>query len=225
MFTSGPGPRDVTPDDPGPWSVVAPYYRGQTRQVSRPDRRTAMTPLGLMLAQPPALQVERIGIAADAEMAGGGPIRVVSGVRDTARAVRFSHDGARVQTISRLVTRSFSAPGLDDRTEDRPEVDPAADLPPAIDGRDLAGDLPAAVTAPDGTLLAVPVMARPSGIGVVILRSDDRALVRWISGAHCAAWSPDGRFLAIGGDWGLFLAERRRPVPEPDESAEPAAAR
>jgi hypothetical protein len=42
---------------------------------------------------------------------------------------------------------------------------------------------------------------------LAIIRVEPRELVRWIAGARCAAWSADGMQIAIGGDWGVILAE------------------
>ena len=43
--------------------------------------------------------------------------------------------------------------------------------------------------------------------GLAFLRLPERTLVRFIGGAACAAWTEDGSLLAIGGDWGVMLAE------------------
>ena len=42
---------------------------------------------------------------------------------------------------------------------------------------------------------------------IALVRESDRAIVRWVRGARAAAWSADGRYFALGGPWGVVLAE------------------
>jgi len=67
-------------------------------------------------------------------------------------------------------------------------------------------ELPGAVAAPGGEYLGVHTR-EPRAEVIAILRAGDRGLVRWIRGARTVAWSDDGRLMALGGDWGVILAE------------------
>ncbi|HSJ73094.1 MAG TPA: hypothetical protein VK904_02160, partial [Miltoncostaeaceae bacterium] len=97
--------------------------------------------------------------------------------------------------------------GLATASEKRPGPDPAADLPAALDPVSLVHDEITAVAAsPGGAVVAVHTREGRADV-VAILRTDDRSLVRWIRGARAAAWSPDGALLALGGPWGVMLAE------------------
>jgi hypothetical protein len=98
-------------------------------------------------------------------------------------------------------------PDLVQQAEERPGSDPAAELPPALDPAALGGDeLPGVAAAPGGEVVAVHTREGRSDV-VALLRVADRSLVRWIRGARAAAWSPDGRLLALGGPWGVLLAQ------------------
>ena len=37
--------------------------------------------------------------------------------------------------------------------------------------------------------------------------------MRWVRGVRAAAWSPDGLRLALGGTWGVLLAQAREASP------------
>jgi hypothetical protein len=105
------------------------------------------------------------------------------------------------------VRRAWRLPGLEAAPEERPAADPAAGLPAMVALVDLdTADLDAAPRAPRGDLAAVTV-ATGRVPGLALLRVADHGLVRWIVGARAAAWSPDGARLALGGDWGVMLAE------------------
>ena len=195
------GPDTVMADDPGPWSVAIPVFRMRS---GRADRRRAMPPLGFMLSPPPALGLETIGLEAGAQTLGAGPVTFTVGVREPAHAVHFA--GERLVTISPHVSRSYALPGLDDLREERPSDDPAAGLPPPVSAESLAETAGAGTLSPDGALRAITVAER-GAIVVALMRTVDGSLARWMRGCWCAGWSPDGSLLAVGGDWGVVLAE------------------
>lgn len=197
------GPDTVMADDPGPWSVAIPVFRMRS---GRADRRRAMPPLGFMLAPPSETGLAMTGLDPSADTVGGGPLVFSVGVREPARAIHF--DGDRITTVSPLVARSYALPGLDDLVEERPERDPAADVPPPVPVADLADASDAGTLSPDGRLRAVTVAERGSVV-LALVRTADMSVARWMRGCWCAAWSEDGSRLAIGGDWGLVLASAR----------------
>jgi len=87
---------------------------------------------------------------------------------------------------------------------------PATDRPPPCRGGASRAldepDLPGAVIAPDGLHIGVHTR-EPRAEVITILRTADHAVVRWIRGARAVAWSDDGRLMAVGGEWGVLLAE------------------
>jgi len=195
-------PRKVLADDPGPWSVASPVYQGRG---GRPDRRRAAPPVGLMLSPPPQVPLELAGLDPAATVAGAGRIEVFGGLRESARAMRFIDNDTTVEAIGPLVIRIWRLDDLAYAEEVRPDEDPAAGIAGPVAPEALTGDLPAATSPPDGSLLAMPVRER-GGVALAILRAEDRAVVRWVRGALSAAWSSDGQMLAIGGDWGAIVA-------------------
>jgi hypothetical protein len=213
----GLGPREIIPDDPGPWSVAAPVWQGR---MGRPDRRRPQSPAGMVISPPPAIELELAGLDPEATTAGAGPVRVIGATREAARAIRFLDD-ERLETIGPMVIRTYAVHDLARAREERPERDPAADLvPPVPMDRLVSGaDLEPVAASPDGVLMAVSVW-EAGGVALAVVRVDDRAVVRWVRGAIAAAWSPDAGLIAIGGDWGAFLA-----APRPAGSDPPGPAR
>ncbi|WP_217915341.1 hypothetical protein [Miltoncostaea marina] len=202
MSTRPLGPPAVIPDDPGPWSVVSSVFGS----IGAPGRRRPQPPMGLMLSPPPtAVAGELAGLERAAGVAGAAPVRVVAAAREPAFALAFDEDGATLRGVSPHVRRSWSLPELLQASEERPGDDPAAGLaaPAAPDA--LAGAEPVA-TAPGGAYRAVYTREGRADV-VAVVRAADGALVRWIRGARAAAWSADGRRLALGGPWGVILAE------------------
>lgn len=199
------GPDTVAHDDPGPWSVATPVFRMRS---GRADRRRAMPPLGFTLAPPPATGLEMVGLDPEATAVGGGRVHFTAGVREPARAITFAGD--RVETVSPLVARSYALPGLDDLREERPDADPAADVAEPTPMADFASAPDAGVVSPDGSLRAVTVAER-GAVVIAVVRTTDNAVVRWMRGCWTAAWSDDGQAFAVGGDWGLVLAEAIAP--------------
>jgi hypothetical protein len=202
MSTRPLPPPEVLRDDPGPWSVVSSVFS----QAGRPGKRRPQPPMGLMLSPPPEVALALAGLDPSSRVAGAGPVRVVAGAREPALQLAFDGD-AVLRGVSPFVARSWSVPDLAAAGEERPGADPAADLPPALDPASLASDeLAPLSTAPGGEVVAVHTREGRSDV-VALLGPADRSLVRWIRGARAAAWSADGRLLALGGPWGVLLAE------------------
>ena len=206
MSTRPLPPPAVLRDDPGPWSVVSSVFA----QAGRPGRRRPPPPVGLMLSPPPESALELAGLDPSSPVAGLGTVRVVAAAREPALGLAFDGD-ALLRGVSPYVARAWSVPDLGAAAEDRPGGDPSADLPAAVDPAALAsGDLAAVATAPGGAVLAVHTREGRADV-VALVRAEDRALVRWVRGARAAAWSPDGTLLALGGPWGVMLAEAAGP--------------
>jgi hypothetical protein len=202
MSTRPLPPPQVLRDDPGPWSVVSSVFT----QAGRPGRRRPPPPVGLMLSPPPETALSLAGIDPSSPVAGVGRVRVVAAAREPALHLAFDGHGVLLG-VSPHVARAWSVPDLATTSEDRPGHDPAADLPPALDPAALAsGEIAAVATAPGGAVVAVHTREGRSDV-VALVRTDDRALVRWVRGARAAAWSPDGAMLALGGPWGVMLAQ------------------
>ncbi len=202
MSTRPLDPPPFIADDPGPWSVVTQLVRSRG---GRPGRRYAEPPRGLMLAQPPRIDVALPGLDEGLDTLGAGAIRIVAAAREPAHGLSFADQDTLVG-VSPAVRRTWSIPDLAPTGEERPETDPAAELPAPVAPQDVASDVPGVATSPDGALEAVSVLEGTRAAALVVRRASDRAVVRWIRGAMAAAWSPDGDLLAIGGDWGVLLA-------------------
>ncbi len=201
MSTRPLGPPPILTTDPGPWAVVSSTFAW----AGGPGRRRQPPPIGLMLSPAPEGNHELAGLDPAATVAGAGPLRILAAAREPAHLLRF--EGDVLHGASPRVARRWAVPELTLLGEDRPEDDPAADAPAPILTVDLeSADLPGAVEAPGGEYLAVYVR-EPRAEVIALVRAADRALVRWIRGARAAAWSADGRRLAIGGDWGVLLGE------------------
>jgi hypothetical protein len=154
--------------------------------------------------------LELAGIDPEATVAGAGRIEVFGGLRESARAMRFIENDTKVEAIGPLVIRTWTLDDLAYAEEVRPDEDPAAGIAAPVAPEELRGELPAATSSPDGSLLAMPARER-GGVALAILRAEDRAVVRWVRGALSAAWSNDGKMIAIGGDWGAVVARHVAP--------------
>jgi hypothetical protein len=159
-----------------------------------------------MLSPPPATALSLAGLDPSSPLAGAGPVRVVAAAREPALHLAFDGEGV-LRGLSPYVARSWSVPELAATSEERPGDDPAAGLPPPVDPAALAsGELAPVATAPGAEVVAVHTREGRSDV-LALIRPSERALVRWIRGARAAAWSPDGSLLALGGPWGVVLAE------------------
>lgn len=207
MSTRPLPPPDFLRDDPGPWSVVSSVFS----QAGRPGRRRPQPPTGLMLSPPPDIGLTLAGIEPGSPVAGIGAITIVAAAREPALTLAFDGDDL-LRGASAGVRRAWSVPDLTVVEEERPAEDPAAAIPPQIHPAALGdGDLPGAVPDPTGTVIAA--FTREGRFDVLAVLRDDRSVVRWVRGVRAAAWSPDGRRLAVGGIWGVLLAQAREAPP------------
>jgi hypothetical protein len=166
-----------------------------------------------MLSPPPDIGLALAGVDPASAVAGIGPVTVVAAAREPALTLAFDDDGALLRGASAGVRRAWSVPDLTVVEEERPAEDPAAAIPPQIHPAALAeGDLPGAVADPTGTVVAA--FTREGRFDVLAILRDDRSVVRWVRGVRAAAWSPDGLRLALGGTWGVLLAQAREASPE-----------
>jgi len=203
MSTKPLGPPAILVDDPGPWSVVSSVFA----QAGRPGRRRPLPPMGLMLAPAPETHLLLEGLDAASPLAGAGPLRVVAAAREPAFTLAFDPDTGVLRGISPFVVRAWAVPDLALQAEERPAEDPAAALPPPVAPASLhEADLPVLAIAPGGEIVAVHSKEGRNDV-VALIRLSDGSVVRWIRAARAAAWSPDGRHLALGGQWGVLLAE------------------
>jgi hypothetical protein len=164
----------------------------------------------LVLSPPPQVPVEVVGIDPTATVAGAGRIQVFGGLRESARALRFIENDAKLEAIGPRLIRIWTLDDLAYPEEVRPEADPSADIAAPAPLEALTGELPTTMVSPDGSLVALPVRER-GGVALAIVRASDHAVVRWVRGALSAAWSQDGKMLAIGGDWGGVVARHDAP--------------
>ncbi|HTI32300.1 MAG TPA: hypothetical protein VL422_01410 [Miltoncostaea sp.] len=203
MSTRPLPPPDFMRDDPGPWSIVSSVFS----QAGRPGRRRPQSPIGLMLSPPPDVGLALAGIDPASPVAGIGKVAIVSAAREPALALAF--EGADLlRGATTGVRRGWSVPDLKVVEEERPAEDPAASVPPQVHPASLGDDdLPGSVQDPTGAVTAA--FTREGRYDVLALLSDDRSVVRWVRGVRAAAWSADGRLLALGGAWGVLLAEAR----------------
>lgn len=204
----GRRPPAFLTDDPGAWSIVAQVQREIGGRMNAHHRRHVPVP-GLVPLPQRAVPIARSGLAADERLpVGVGRLRVAAALPDPVDVLRFSDEGRTLHGESPRAVRSWTLPSV---APGPVEVRDRAPLPPPPDLSALAGDLaghriptPApdvvGVIVRDGRLPAL-ALVRERGPGPA-----DRELVRWITGVAAAAWSPDGRVLALGGDWGLLLA-------------------
>lgn len=203
MSTRPLPPPDFLRDDPGPWSVVSSVFS----QAGRPGRRRPQPPTGLMLSPPPEIGLALAGIDPASPVAGIGGITIVAAAREPALALAFDGDEL-IRGASPGVRRAWSVPDLTVVEEERPSEDPADAIPPQVHPAALAdGELPGAVADPTGAVVAA--FTREGRFDVLAILRDDRSVVRWVRGVRAAAWSPDGARLALGGTWGVLLAQAR----------------
>jgi hypothetical protein len=196
---------DIIPDDPGAWSIVSFAREAQGAQLLGRGGRRRVTPAALLSDYAPDIPLERPGLDASIGVTGAGPIRLVAMHREGARALYFEDGGQTLRGVHTRVVRRWSVPDLDVGTHDYPDEDPAAAVPaPAAPG-ELIAPVPGEVVAPGGALAAAPVKYGRL-FGIAFVRLPGRTLVRFVGGASCAAWTDDGELLALGGDWGVFLA-------------------
>lgn len=203
MSTKPLGPPAIIADDPGPWSVVSSVFA----QAGRPGRRRRQPPMGLMLSPAPAVELALGGLDPASPVAGIGPVRVVAAAREPAFRLEIDADGVTLRGISPFVVRAWTIPDLTLIAEERLPEDPTASLAPAVPPEALREGAPEPIaTAPGGGVVAVHSREGRSDV-VALIRLSDGTVVRWIRAARAAAWTPEGRHIAIGGPWGVLLAE------------------
>ncbi len=206
MTTNRRPETELLVDDPGAWSIVSYVRDAQGALLTgRTGRRRAMAG-GLLSDVVPDVPLERPGLDASLDTVGAGLIRLIAVSREGARKLSFEDGDTVLRGVAPRVIRRFSVPDLVPGPHDYPDTDPAADLSLPSPPQGLVEPVEGEVTAPGGRLSAAPLKDGRL-FGVAFLRLPERSLVRFVGGAACAAWSSDGALLAIGGDWGVMLAE------------------
>lgn len=196
----------IIPDDPGAWSIVSFVREAQGAQLIGRGGRRKPTSAALLSDVPPQVAIGRPGLDPSLDTVGAGPIRLLAVSDEGARRLHFEDGDATLRGVHMRVVRRWSVPELVPGPHDYPDSDPAADLALPANPLELANEVDGEVVAPGGRLAAAPIK-QGRLFGLALIRLPDRALVRFIGGAACAAWSSDGRLLAFGGDWGVILAE------------------
>ncbi len=196
---------ELIPNDAGPWSIISFAREAQGAQLIGRGGRRRQTSAALLSDFAPELPMDRPGLDDSLGVAGAGLIRLIAADREGARSLYFEDDDTTLRGVHKKVIRRWSVPDLDVGTHDYPEADPAAAiaLPAAPDS--LFESVDGEVIAPGGRLSVVPVRYGRM-FGVAFIRLPERTLVRFITGAACAAWTADGQTLAVAGDWGVILA-------------------
>ena len=205
MSTKPLGPPAIIADDPGPWSVVSSVFA----QAGRPGRRRPPAADGAhALARRRRSSWRSGGLDPASPVAGVGPVRVVAAAREP--AFRLEIDAGRRHAARRQPVRGARLvhPGPHPDAEERPPEDPTASLPPAVPPDEALREgapsrsrrRPAARSSRSTRARGATTSWRSSG-------SRTATVVRWIRAARAAAWTPDGRHIAIGGPWGVLLAE------------------
>ncbi len=197
---------DLIPDDPGAWSIVSFVRESQGAQLLGRGGRRRATAAALLTDVAPEMPLARPGLDDDLGVAGAGRIRLVSVIREGARALSFAEGDQELRAIHTRVIRRLTVPDLVPGPHEYPDADPAAALPPPVHPAEVGAPVPGEVTAPGGAVSAAPIKYGRL-FGLVLLRTADRAVLRFIGGAACAAWSADGQMIAFGGDWGVMLAQ------------------
>jgi hypothetical protein len=163
--------------------------------------------MGLMLSPAPDTALALVGLEDSARIAGVGRISVIAAAREPAFALSFDEDGL-LRGVSPYVVRAWTVPELGLHVEERPPEDPAAALPEPITPGEPLHEVDPIAVAPDGEVVAVHTREGRNDV-VALVRRSDGTLIRWVRGARAAAWSADGAHLALGGPWGVLLAQGR----------------
>lgn len=196
---------DLIPNDAGAWSIISFAREAQGAQLIGRGGRRRQTSAALLSDFAPEVPLDRPGLDESLGVAGGGLIRLIAMHREGARSLYFEDDDATLRGVHMRVIRRWSVPDLEVGTHEYPETDPAAGVPPPVAPSSLHDPVEGEVIAPGGRLSAA-VVRQGRLFGVAFIRLPERTLVRFITGAACAAWTSDGQTLAVGGDWGVILA-------------------
>ena len=193
-------------DDPGSWGMIAQVQRAIGGQMGAHHRRHVPIP-GILMMPHRIVPIPVSGLSVtESNPVGVGRLKVVAALSEPSDRLRFSDDGKTLFGESPRAKRSWTFPALTPApvvAEEQPPVP----VPPglAVLAEDL-GDLP--IIAPGGDYAGMIVRdGRLPAFAMLRLGDgpETRELVRWITGVTAAAWSPDGRILALAGDWGLLI--------------------
>ena len=121
-------------------------------------------------------------------VAGAGRIELSRSVREGARSLEFIEDDTALRAVHMRVIRRFTVPDLEPGPHEYPDSDPVAELPPPAHPGEIQDPVPGEVTAPGGEVSAVPIKYGRL-FGLLLLRTADRSVMRFIGGAACGAWN------------------------------------